>query len=615
MNNQKQIFFLAIITLTLICACRSADTPTSFEHFITRSGAKLMDGDAEFRFISFNIPNILTVEDNLPFTENNPWRLPDKYEIEDALKTIKALGGNVARTYVITVRREGELDDIPRHVLAPGKFDETAFRILDQVLVSANEIGVRIIIPLMDNWKWMGGRPQYAAFRGKDTEEFWTDAQLREDFKQTIDYILNRKNTLTGTQYKDNKAILAWELGNELRDAPAAWVSEMAAYIKSIDKNHLVNDGIQYHHINADIIDDPNIDVLSTHHYERNPLDMLTNIRAAVEIIDGRKPYYIGEFGFISSSAMKDVLDGVIAENRISGALLWSLRFHNRDGGFYWHSEPLGRGVFKAYHFPGFTSGNEYDEKAVIKLMQQKTFEIKHRTVPPVAAPGSPVILPLGKFPRISWQGSVGAEFYRIERAEKTVGSWTAIETSFSDAAAAYDVGYTDTGAETDKSYYYRVTACNEAGMSAPSEVVGPVTFTHQVLIDELESYGKIYFIDGKAELVNHNARSFKEDFHRLAVKKGSTVIYSLSSSVTSWKINIFTRKKGKLAEVFLSNDGQTYQLVEQQETAIETGGEDYNYWIPVLLAGQAPAGNMNYLKVRFFNEAQIAKVEIFYGN
>ena len=27
----------------------------------------------------------------------------------------------------------------------------------------------------------------------------------------------------------------------------------------------------------------------------------------------------------------------------LPGGLLWSLRFHNRDGGFYWHSEPVGR--------------------------------------------------------------------------------------------------------------------------------------------------------------------------------------------------------------------------------------------------------------------------------
>ena len=32
----------------------------------------------------------------------------------------------------------------------------------------------------------------------------------------------------------------------------------------------------------------------------------------------------------------------------ISGGLIWSLRFHNDDGGFYWHFEPHGGDFFPA---------------------------------------------------------------------------------------------------------------------------------------------------------------------------------------------------------------------------------------------------------------------------
>ena len=40
--------------------------------FITRRGDKLFDGDREFRFISFNIPNLLVIEDAYEFTKPNP---------------------------------------------------------------------------------------------------------------------------------------------------------------------------------------------------------------------------------------------------------------------------------------------------------------------------------------------------------------------------------------------------------------------------------------------------------------------------------------------------------------------------------------------------------------
>jgi endo-1,4-beta-mannosidase len=57
--------------------------------------------------------------------------------------------------------------------LAPGEFDEEAFRTLDLVLAKANASGVRLIIPFVDNWRWMGGISEYAAFRGKKREAFW----------------------------------------------------------------------------------------------------------------------------------------------------------------------------------------------------------------------------------------------------------------------------------------------------------------------------------------------------------------------------------------------------------------------------------------------------------
>ena len=63
---------------------------------------------------------------------------------------------------------------------------------------------------------------ELAAFRGKSPGDVWTDPELIGDYKNIITYVLNRKNTVTGVRYRNDKAILAWETGNELHPT-AAW--------------------------------------------------------------------------------------------------------------------------------------------------------------------------------------------------------------------------------------------------------------------------------------------------------------------------------------------------------------------------------------------------------
>ena len=339
-----------------------------------------MEGDKEFRFVSFNVPNLHYIEDNLPFEGTNPWRIPDEFEIRDALTSVKQMGGRVVRTYTLSVRKAGDDAAIPRHVLGPGQFNEDAMQALDMVMKVANETGVRVIIPFVDQWSWFGGIAEYAAFRGKKAAAFWTDPQLIDDFKLTIDYLLNRTNVYTGVKYQDDKALLAWETGNELLN-PYSWSREIAAYIKNLDSNHLVLDGFHAGSkgLREEPLSDVNIDIVTTHHYpapNSQGEEMAGVIARNREMTSGRKAYLVGEFGFIPTEQVKRILETVV-ESGTAGALVWSLRFHNRDGGFYWHSEPLGAGLYKAYHWPGFRSGAEYEETALLNLVREAAWRIQ----------------------------------------------------------------------------------------------------------------------------------------------------------------------------------------------------------------------------------------------
>lgn len=85
----------------------------------------------------------------------------------------------------------------------------------------------------------------FADFRGLTETDFYTDPVLRQDFKDFVSYIVNRRNTYTGVRYRDDRAIMAWQLGNELdwgSDSRLdAWMSEKATYNKQIGKLSLID--------------------------------------------------------------------------------------------------------------------------------------------------------------------------------------------------------------------------------------------------------------------------------------------------------------------------------------------------------------------------------------
>jgi hypothetical protein len=436
-----------------------------FERFITRDGDRLMDGDRELRFVSFNVPNLHMLEDP-------DWHLPDPWEQADALCTVAQLGGQVARIYVPSVGDSGV--EVPRHVTAPGVFSEDLFVAFDHMLAEANRYGVRLIVPLVDQWSWWGGVAEYAAFRGLPPEDFWTDAQVREDFKATVEHLLTRTNTVTGVPYREDPAILAWETGNEL-EATSEWTADIAAFIKDLDPNHLVMDGA--YGIDPASLSNPDVDIVSNHYYwpEGYGEDYAAAASADQALAAGQRPFVLGEFGFLATWRYEALLD-VVQDEGVAGAMIWSLRFHDVGGGFYWHTEIQEPGwLVRAYHWPGFDSGDAYDERAVMALMRERAFAIQGFEAPPLPPPDPPELLPIEDVVKIHWRGSAGADRYTLERAEAAEGPWEAVAEGFHDANAPNEAVVADTTTASGQEYYYRLRAGNDAGDSEPSEVQGPI--------------------------------------------------------------------------------------------------------------------------------------------
>jgi mannan endo-1,4-beta-mannosidase len=187
----------------------------------------------------------------------------------DVIATARANGFRAVRTW-------GYFDGKPEGIQpAPGQFNETALQALDWVVKQFDDAGIRLILPLTARYRYeQGGMELYVnwAGRGSDFVLFYTDPAVKTLYKNYIQMLLNRTNVFTGRQYKDEPTILAWELADEPnlpdnRDPSGnifhAWATEISAFIKSIDPNHLVGTGEEGWDTSPEGYSDPNTAYLS----------------------------------------------------------------------------------------------------------------------------------------------------------------------------------------------------------------------------------------------------------------------------------------------------------------------------------------------------------------
>ncbi|MBN1696735.1 MAG: cellulase family glycosylhydrolase [Spirochaetales bacterium] len=444
--------------------CGTTPPPTSppavTMNFITRSGTRLYDGDREFRFVSVNIPNYFILEDRAA-TVGNKWHRVTEFEQRDACRTVKRLGGQVFRTYTFSVQGGVNVENNLAHITGQNgnlSYNEELFRDVDRGIAIAAEEGLRMYIPIIDNWEWFGGCGEFAAVAGGG--DFWTSQTVKNKFKDFLTWLLDRTNTVNGRKYKDEPAIMAWELGNEIDKANDTWITEMAAHIKSRDPNHLIIDG-GHKSIPQVSLSSPDVDIVTTH-YTDGEIQNFTQ-RAA----SSGKPYIYGEYS--TDSSVQNIVDTVISAGS-AGCLIWSLRFRTGYGGFYFHQDFSGDSL----QYPGFDS----NERNIFSILRNGAYRIRGLSVPAEPVPPAPVLLPISSPNDINWQGSAGATHYIVQRSGSAGGNWSTLSSNVTDIGNTNYDGqlvarlplYSDnTGNGT---WYYRVIAVNGAGESEPSNVV-----------------------------------------------------------------------------------------------------------------------------------------------
>lgn len=197
------------------------------------------------------------------FAGTNAYYLPnyqkiDPQVVERTMNTFKAAGISVVRMWAFYDGFDCGYSavDPDENVIQtePGVYSEEALQHLDFVIARGKQQGIRFILPLINYWDELGGICQYNTWAGAENPStnmhfFLTNPQTQEWFRNYIYMLLNRVNVYTGVAYKDEPAILSWQIMNEARnkgqDARVLrdWYQRMAIYIKSIDPHHLLSTG------------------------------------------------------------------------------------------------------------------------------------------------------------------------------------------------------------------------------------------------------------------------------------------------------------------------------------------------------------------------------------
>lgn len=414
--------------------------------YVTRSGSRLMLAGQPFRFSG---PNIywLGLDENVDGVQ-----YPSEFRVRNVLDTAAEMGATAVRAHTLAASHGGE----KALMSAPGQYNEEALRRIDHTVAYARSKGLRLMIPFVDNWSYYhGGRATFAGWLElADADAFYSHPGAIAEFKAYIAMFLLRINTVTGIPYREEPAILAWELGNELNHAPAKWVQDMACFIKSIDGNHLIAHGKQFG-LDADKLSIPELDILDVHYY---PGDIEGMVRDAHRTAACGKAYIAGEYDW-QSLDMADFARTVEAEPSIAGTFFWSLFGHHDEGGYVEHYDGF------SLHYPGLDRSAELAGR--IQRLRSHAYAVSGRKTPPALVPEAPLIRSAG--PELVFRGAAGAAFYTLERSVTgPTGPWAVV---YDKRPADHSRSWTDPGRDLGKAAWYRVKAhsvTGEAGAYSP---------------------------------------------------------------------------------------------------------------------------------------------------
>ncbi|MEU4423602.1 cellulase family glycosylhydrolase [Actinoplanes sp. NPDC024001] len=459
---------LAVLLLTTGGALPAEATPRN--PFVTRDGSTLEVGGKPFRFAGTNI-YWLGLDENVGGID-----YPTFFRIRDALDTAKTMGLTVVRSHMLASSGH------PKTILpaTTGPLNEEAFRTVDYAIAYAGKLGLRLILPLTDNWAYYhGGHGDFTKPHGLPDSAFYTDPRVIADYQRYAKRVMHRKNPLTGKRYADDPTILAWELGNELEGMTPEWITANASQFREWAPRQLIAAGRRFD-IDPDTLAADAVDIVDVHYYPPTAAKVAAD---AATVAAAGKVYVAGEYA--STAAGPELLDPLVPNRQVSGMMSWSLFGHADDHGFVQHDDGF------TFHYPG-------DDSRMTASVQAQTDYARALGSKPWTPSSTPLLTSVTKRAALNvlaWRGAAGATGYRVQKARTPLGPWTAAhsglltdnQTPWTDAATRGDAWYrvvtADGRTSLPRTTYGAVDSAPVTGPPAAPTLVapapdGPLTFT-----------------------------------------------------------------------------------------------------------------------------------------
>ncbi|HEV8284270.1 MAG TPA: glycosyl hydrolase [Chitinophagaceae bacterium] len=285
-----------IFLILLLFLCLLDNKIKAQSHFVSASGYQFLLNNKPYYYIGTNYwyGGLLALQKDKKRGIERLKKELDFLQFEH-IKNLRVLVGAEGSGFVNGVERVG-----PPLQPEKGKFNEAILESLDVLLNEMSKRNMKAILFLSNNWEWSGGFLQYLRWNGLIADsvfrrklswdemrdyvsKFYTCEACKKDYLKQVTFILNHTNKLTGKKYTEEPAIMAWELANEPRPMrPTAnqtyqkWISDVAAFIKARDKNHLVTTGMEGEigtenlSLFEKVYADKNIDYLTIHIWPKN---------------------------------------------------------------------------------------------------------------------------------------------------------------------------------------------------------------------------------------------------------------------------------------------------------------------------------------------------------
>ncbi|HEV2526899.1 MAG TPA: hypothetical protein VGT61_00395 [Thermomicrobiales bacterium] len=330
--------------------------------FVTRDGADLVVDGQPFHFSGPNIYWLGSDSRELGHPDR-PYN-PREFLIDSALDAAVATGAGVVRSHTLGISLGAPGTFEPEL----GQFDPEAFRSADYALAGAARRGIRMMIPLTDQWRYHhGGINTRTAWRGFPNQpedatntvnainnghqraaeaHFYDDQQLRDDHKRYIANILDHVNPHTGLAWRDDPTILAWETGNEISTAYDEWTADIAHFIRhEKGAKQLIADGTASNRwdVHHSALGCEDVDIVGIHYY---PVNVEWGVRNGRVARKAGKVFVVGEYDWRDLDATR-ALHAAAEEERWAGTLFWSIFPRDEQG------EPIPHGDGFTVHVPG----------------------------------------------------------------------------------------------------------------------------------------------------------------------------------------------------------------------------------------------------------------------